>query len=179
MRALKLNKFGSMHCFVDSDKFGNKYFEDTTETYGRHRWVEYAEDFAYDSSKVPPDWHKWLHHNSLAHPKDSPLEEPKYQAEFGRNPTGTDNAYLPDNHRLNKAHLGSAKEKYEVRCSILNYAVLLFGSVRVCNRPISNHTLFHSRGNLMHRQFLRILLRIRKTCSISSNSSSLRSCDCN
>eukprot|EP00171_Calliarthron_tuberculosum_P011405 IDg11405t1 len=64
VRALKMNKFGTMHCFVEADEFNNRYFENTSETYGRHRWVEYAESRGYDSLKIPPDWHAWLHHNT-------------------------------------------------------------------------------------------------------------------
>ncbi|KAK4789392.1 hypothetical protein SAY86_020711 [Trapa natans] len=47
---------------VGVDKFGNKYYENTTVQYGRHRWVEFAEKSRYNASQVPPEWHGWLHH---------------------------------------------------------------------------------------------------------------------
>lgn len=33
----------------------------SSETVGRHRWVEYAEKGRYNASQVPPEWHGWLH----------------------------------------------------------------------------------------------------------------------
>ncbi|KAK4740658.1 hypothetical protein SAY87_024246 [Trapa incisa] len=47
---------------VGVDKFGNKYYENTTVQYGQHRWVEFAEKSRYNASQVPPEWHGWLHH---------------------------------------------------------------------------------------------------------------------
>lgn len=46
------------------DKIGNKYYEDLSgySPYGQHRWVEYVDDWNYDASMVPPEWHGWLHH---------------------------------------------------------------------------------------------------------------------
>lgn len=99
---------------VESDKFGNRYFEDTSETYGRHRWVEYAESRGYDSLKIPPDWHAWLHHNTDVAPTKRPLKAPEYQGEVTGNQTGTGDAYVPSHHRLHKQYSGFANEKYEV-----------------------------------------------------------------
>ena len=120
VRALKMNKFGTMHCYVDSDSFGNRYFENKEETYGRHRWVEYAETRNYDSLKIPPDWHAWLHHNSDVPPSERPLEQPIFQSEVTGNPTGTDKAYYPPGHPLHKRH-GAVPlpETYQVCISLL------------------------------------------------------------
>lgn len=40
-----------------TDKFGNKYYEDLTEPYGQHRWVEYSNIHDYDASMIQPEWH--------------------------------------------------------------------------------------------------------------------------
>ena len=49
---------------VGEDAFGNTYYEarDNSDSYGDHkrRWVIYT---GYsDASKVPPEWHGWLHY---------------------------------------------------------------------------------------------------------------------
>lgn len=43
---------------VGVDKYGNKYFEDPSQFYGRNRWVEYAayKNLEYDGSQIPSDW---------------------------------------------------------------------------------------------------------------------------
>lgn len=49
---------------VGADKYGNKYYEDPTQFYGRNRWVEYAPHFhmEYDGSQIPADWYGWMHY---------------------------------------------------------------------------------------------------------------------
>ncbi|PXF43217.1 NADH dehydrogenase [ubiquinone] 1 alpha subcomplex subunit 12 [Gracilariopsis chorda] len=113
VRAIKMNKMGTMQCFVGEDKFKNRFFENKNETYGRDRWVEYVDDRNPDSLKITPEWHAWLHHNVDEPPTDHPLPKPIYQAEETGNPTGTREAYVPPHHKLAKNSVGSASEKYE------------------------------------------------------------------
>lgn len=49
---------------VGQDKYGNKYFEDRSQFYGRNRWVEYAPHFnlEYDGSQIPAEWFGWMHY---------------------------------------------------------------------------------------------------------------------
>lgn len=49
---------------VGQDKYGNKYFEDPSQFYGRNRWVEYAPHFnlEYDASQIPAEWYGWMHY---------------------------------------------------------------------------------------------------------------------
>merc|ERR1719231_1693754 len=48
---------------VGTDRLGNEYYENTDYGHGRHRWVEPNMDrMPYDSSRVQPEWHGWLHH---------------------------------------------------------------------------------------------------------------------
>lgn len=103
-----------LHCAVAKDYFGNRFFENKSETYGRHRWVEYSEDRGYDSLRIPPDWHAWLHHNTDVVPTKRPLPKPEYHVPATGNKTGTPDAYVPDHHRLSKQFAGPSKEKYEV-----------------------------------------------------------------
>jgi len=84
---------------IGTDKFGNKYFEDTGDhvPYGRDRWVEYKAK-NYDASQVPPEWHSWLHHIS-----DTPLSAvPKYHIDHKPNLSGTSWAYSPNNFVFHK-----------------------------------------------------------------------------
>uniref|UniRef100_Q5M9K5 NADH dehydrogenase [ubiquinone] 1 alpha subcomplex subunit 12 n=1 Tax=Mus musculus TaxID=10090 RepID=Q5M9K5_MOUSE len=53
---------------VGEDKYGNKYYEDNKQFFGRHRWVIYTTEmngkntfWDVDGSMVPPEWHRWLH----------------------------------------------------------------------------------------------------------------------
>jgi NADH:ubiquinone oxidoreductase subunit len=82
---------------VGTDRFGNAYYESRAPMprYGRHRrWVVYKGEA--DGSKVPPEWHAWLHHTA-----EAPLPEtPKYpwMLEHQPNRTGTALAYRPAGH---------------------------------------------------------------------------------
>ncbi|KAF3815415.1 hypothetical protein GH733_016797 [Mirounga leonina] len=53
---------------VGEDKYGNKYYEDNKQFFGRHRWVIYTTEmngkntfWDVDGSMVPPEWHRWFH----------------------------------------------------------------------------------------------------------------------
>lgn len=94
---------------VGTDSYGNKYFESRkTNEDGRHkRWVEY--NGMAEPSKVPPEWHGWLHHTF-----DTPLKD-KYtwQKDYLPNLTGTDLAYLPPGHELKGGKRSKASGDYE------------------------------------------------------------------
>ena len=49
---------------VGSDAEGNRYFQDKRLIEGRRRkrWVMYNGDV--EASRVPPDWHGWLHYTT-------------------------------------------------------------------------------------------------------------------
>ena len=83
---------------VGSDDFGNEYYRDKTGARRfagsrEKRWVLYNGDA--EASKVPPEWHAWLHHTT-----DKPIEAPTRAWEKPHLPnlTGTDKAYLPPGH---------------------------------------------------------------------------------
>ncbi|XP_046763294.1 NADH dehydrogenase [ubiquinone] 1 alpha subcomplex subunit 12 isoform X1 [Gallus gallus] len=51
---------------VGVDKYGNKYYEDKRNFFGRHRWVVYTSEmngkntfWEVDGSMVPPEWQKF------------------------------------------------------------------------------------------------------------------------
>lgn len=82
---------------VGEDRYGNRYFEDKKhQKCGKtRRWVIYKGDV--EASKVPVEWHSWLHHSSLNPPKErnSYFWEKPHQP----NLTGTTKAYRPSNNK--------------------------------------------------------------------------------
>ncbi|OMJ14727.1 NADH dehydrogenase [ubiquinone] 1 alpha subcomplex subunit 12 [Smittium culicis] len=59
IRKLDDQKYGAL---MGTDSFGNKYYENTEERYGRHRWVLPAASVPKsDATQIPPGWNQWLH----------------------------------------------------------------------------------------------------------------------
>ncbi len=79
---------------VGEDHLGNRYFEAKRETNGRkRRWLVYAG--ANDASRIPPDWHSWIHGTIDDVPEKS-LPAPRiWEKPAVPNLTGTDQAYHP------------------------------------------------------------------------------------
>ena len=88
---------------VGTDAFGNEYYRAKakrkhTPTAGSYtgterRWVIY--DGANDASRVPAEWHGWLHGAGDDVP-ESHLPPPRiWEADYSPNATGSAQAYLP------------------------------------------------------------------------------------
>jgi NADH:ubiquinone oxidoreductase subunit len=78
---------------VGSDRFGNRYYrEKGGPSSGERRWVIYRGES--EASKVPPEWHAWLHHSTDEVP---PAERPRWPWEKDHLPnlTGTPFAHRP------------------------------------------------------------------------------------
>ena len=90
--------------YVGSDVFGNKYYSSTK---GK-RWVVY--NGGVESSKIPPDWHSWIHFQSMKKPNTS-NQKFSWQQKYEENLTGTNKAYKPDGSLLND--LKKNMKKYE------------------------------------------------------------------
>ena len=74
---------------IGEDHEGNAYFEGKD---GR-RWVIY--NGPNDASRVPAEWHGWLHHSIEGAP-ESHLPPPRiWETDFTPNLTGTADAYRP------------------------------------------------------------------------------------
>jgi NADH:ubiquinone oxidoreductase subunit len=98
---------------VGTDEFGNRYFRSTKlSRYGRERrWVVYKG--ITEASKVPAEWHAWLHHMV-----DKPLAETTkrrwpWQKPHLPNLTGTPYAYRPKGHDLRGGQRAHATGDYE------------------------------------------------------------------
>jgi NADH:ubiquinone oxidoreductase subunit len=81
---------------VGRDGDGNRYYEDasggSSNGFGR-RWVVYAQD--NDASRVPPEWHLWLHRTRLEPPSQVPLPVKAWERPWRPNPTGSALAERP------------------------------------------------------------------------------------
>ena len=88
---------GRRGVFVGEDAFGNRYFEarDNSDSYDEHkrRWVIYR-GYA-DASKVPAEWHGWLHYTFDEPPTVEPLMRRSWEKDHIPNMTGTLEAWRP------------------------------------------------------------------------------------
>ena len=76
---------------LGEDEFGNRYFTNT----GGRRWVIY--NGVAEASKVPSDWHRWLHKTTDETPKSSKRKY-KWQKDHLPNLSGGELAYVPKGH---------------------------------------------------------------------------------
>jgi NADH:ubiquinone oxidoreductase subunit len=88
---------GRRGVFVGQDDTGNKYYEakDNSDSYDqrKRRWVIYN-GYA-EASKVPPDWHGWLHYTFEEPPTEAPLMRQSWEKDHIPNLTGTVHAWRP------------------------------------------------------------------------------------
>ncbi|KAK9727353.1 hypothetical protein K7432_001930 [Basidiobolus ranarum] len=78
---------------VGTDKFGNRYYENNDENFGRERWIDFAKG-EYDASQIPPEWHGWVHKSSERTPDNYQFTQYKWNSqEYYPNYTGTEKAY--------------------------------------------------------------------------------------
>jgi len=77
--------------YVGEDAFGNRYFEDRKSSMGvenyKRRYVIYKG--LAEPSKVPADWHGWLHHTFDEPPTEAPLLRKDFELDHKPNMTGT------------------------------------------------------------------------------------------
>jgi NADH:ubiquinone oxidoreductase subunit len=79
---------------IGEDALGNVYFEGKSLPDGRkRRYVIY--DGANDASRVPPEWHGWLHHQVDGVPDGSLPPPRRWEKDPKPNLTGTADAYFP------------------------------------------------------------------------------------
>ncbi len=100
--------------FVGRDDLGNTYYEQRNGVgplgYPR-RWVIYK-DLA-DASKVPPEWHGWLHYTFDVPPTEEDYEARPWEQPHRMNLTGTRQAYRPEGSILSAAKRPAATGDYQ------------------------------------------------------------------
>jgi NADH:ubiquinone oxidoreductase subunit len=77
--------------FVGQDNFGNRYYSSEP---GKRRWVIYSG--TVEASRVPPEWHGWLHHTFDLPPTEEPLKRKSWELEHEPNLTGMPQAWHPE-----------------------------------------------------------------------------------
>ncbi len=75
---------------VGEDDQGNRYYQSRD---GKRRWVIYNGEA--EASRVPADWHGWLHHTFDNAPATTPLSHKSWEKPHQENLTGTPLAYAP------------------------------------------------------------------------------------
>jgi len=107
---------------VGEDEYGNRYFQERKISLeGRPRRYVIYKGYA-DASRVPPDWHGWLHHtvNELPAPakKDEMtgvrvMERQPWEKDHQPNLTGTLHAYHPKGSLARPGDRAAATGDYE------------------------------------------------------------------
>jgi NADH:ubiquinone oxidoreductase subunit len=96
---------------VGADAYGNSYYQERRPRSGHRirRWVTYRGPA--EASRVPPEWHSWLHYTT-----DDPLvERPRQPWEKAHRPnlTGTPASYRPPGHDYEGGRRARATGDYE------------------------------------------------------------------
>jgi len=81
---------------VGTDAQGNAYYRSAKKkgpTGNERRWVIY--NGANDASRVPSEWHGWLHHSYDALPESHLAPAKIWEVDYTPNATGTAAAYRP------------------------------------------------------------------------------------
>lgn len=99
---------------VGTDQYGNRYYSAKPRPgYKRdRRWVIYRG--TPEASKVPPEWHGWLHHQTDDVPDNKSLSYRRtWQKPHIPNMTGTTAAWRPPGHLLSGGQRDGATGDYE------------------------------------------------------------------
>lgn len=99
--------------FVGMDAFGNRYFQhrDTPKTGRRKRWVLYRG--LTEASKIPAEWHGWLHYAVETPPSIRPVYHYTWEKPHQPNLTGTKGAYVPPGHLLHGGERARTEADYQ------------------------------------------------------------------
>jgi len=103
---------------VGRDDYGNIYYREKgggrvhpDSIRKERRWVIYGG--AIEASRVPPEWHAWLHHTLTDPPPPGGPPKQPWQKSHLPNLTGTDAAYRPPGHTLKGSHRDKGTGDYE------------------------------------------------------------------
>ncbi len=99
---------------VGADGFGNRYYEHKSRVRfdgRRKRWVLYRG--IIEASKVPPEWHAWVHYTVDSVPEPTDPGRFDWQRPHLPNLTGTRYAYRPPGHVLKGGRRDQATGDYE------------------------------------------------------------------
>lgn len=108
-----LHDIGRRAVRVGEDAFGNTYFEEKRASFeGRRRRYVMYKGYA-EPSKVPPDWHGWLHYVFDSPPTETALKRRDWEKDHMPNLTGTRFAYRPPGSLASGGERAKATGDYE------------------------------------------------------------------
>lgn len=99
---------------IGKDVFGNRYYEargNWKQGNKKKRWVIY--NGKAEPSKVPAEWHGWLHYTNDTVPDSTKAKRYRWQKPHLPNLTGTKHRYLPEGHILNGGVRAKSAADYE------------------------------------------------------------------
>lgn len=97
---------------VGSDADGNRYFRQAAKDGRRERrWVIY--NGANEASRVPPEWHGWLHKANDMAPSERALPRKAWEKDHSANATGTAAAWKRPGVITAKVPRARASDDYE------------------------------------------------------------------
>lgn len=108
-----LYDIGRRAVLVGRDEQNNRYYEERRPSLdGRKRRYVLYEGLA-EPSKVPPDWHGWLHHTYAEPPTVAPLPRKAWELPHVPNLTGTPGAWRPKGSLARPGERAKATGDYE------------------------------------------------------------------
>ena len=108
-------QIGRTSKLVGEDDTGNRYFESVEAKFnydGRNRRFVIYNGYP-DASKVPPEWHGWLHHTFAEPPTRAPLMRRSWEKDHQPNLTGTIWAWRPKGSLARGGKRQAASGDYE------------------------------------------------------------------
>jgi NADH:ubiquinone oxidoreductase subunit len=105
---------------VGQDAAGNRYYREKSAGRDRartgsirreRRWVVFNGDV--EASRVPANWHAWIHHMVVEPPTTDQHDHRPWEIEHKANPTFTEEAYRPPGHTLKGGERDKATGDYE------------------------------------------------------------------
>lgn len=94
--------------YVGTDVYGNRYYQDAA---GKRRWVLY--NGTVEASRVPPEWHGWLHHTFKDPPTVAPPKTRAWEQPHVPNLSGTPTAFRPQGSLAASGERPAATGDYE------------------------------------------------------------------
>ena len=100
---------------VGQDSEGNRYYvqrDGGQRPNGmQRRWVAYKH--AAEASKIPPEWHGWMHHTTDIPPSQQAYQPKPWQKPHRENKTGTADAYRPSGSLLASGKRAASASDYQ------------------------------------------------------------------
>jgi len=99
---------------VGHDTEGNSYYTQATGVGPMgvpRRWVVYKS--GAEASKIPPEWHGWMHHTNDTPPTEQSAQAKSWQKPHRENLTGTAGAYRPAGSLLASGKRAASASDYQ------------------------------------------------------------------